>query len=242
MPKVVPIVLALFLMTGTAHAAKPNILVIMTDDQPVGTEVRMPNLQALIADEGVTFDRSYVNFPLCCPSRASFLLGQTATNARILGNTYETFGGYKRYMKKENNALNRWLKGAGYKTLWIGKFLNGYQRHVPHRPPGWDYWFAETNVAPYDFAVLNNDGEVIEYGSAPEDYEADVMAAEAVRQIAATADDPQPLFMVVSPFSPHYPHVPPKRHEGTDDDLALPSRQTSTNPTSATSRPGASRR
>ena len=114
---------------------------------------------------------------------------------------------------------------------------------MPHRPPGWDYWFAETNVAPYDFAVLNNDGEVIEYGSAPEDYEADVMAAEAVRQIAATADDPQPLFMVVSPFSPHYPHVPPtSAMRGPTTTLPCRCRQTSTNPTSATSRPGASRR
>jgi len=222
MPRVVAIAVALFLMLGTAHAAKPNIVVILTDDQPVGTEIRMPNLQALVAGKGVTFERSYVNYPLCAPSRASFLLGQTATNTGILGNSHKSFGGYKRYKKKESNSLNVWLKDAGYRTIWIGKFINGYQHLVPHRPPGWDYWFAETNVAPYDFSVLDNDGEEIRYGSAPEDYEVDVVAAEAVRQIAETAGDTAPLFMVVSPFSPHYPHVPPDRYKATYGDLALP--------------------
>ena len=67
----------LLCLTASAMAA-PNILVVLTDDQEdTGSMAYMPKVQAL-AEQGVTFKNSFVNVPLCGPSRASFLTGQAA--------------------------------------------------------------------------------------------------------------------------------------------------------------------
>src|SRR5687768_6509831 len=60
--------------------ARPNVLVIMTDDQTVESLRVMGNVQSLLADQGTTFDSSFATFSLCCPSRATFLTGQYAHN------------------------------------------------------------------------------------------------------------------------------------------------------------------
>jgi arylsulfatase A-like enzyme len=67
-----------------AAPQRPNIVAIVTDDQNDTDDlsVMRKTLRAL-ADEGVTFTNSFTNFPLCCPSRASFLTGQAAHNHRI---------------------------------------------------------------------------------------------------------------------------------------------------------------
>jgi arylsulfatase A-like enzyme len=63
-----------------ATPQRPNIVVIMTDDQnDTGDMAVMRKTLRALADEGVTFTNSFTNFPLCCPSRASFLTGQAAT-------------------------------------------------------------------------------------------------------------------------------------------------------------------
>ena len=61
-------------------ASRPNILVVMTDDQRADTVQYMPNVQALLVQHGMTFQRAYASYPLCCPSRATFLTGQYAHN------------------------------------------------------------------------------------------------------------------------------------------------------------------
>src|SRR5687768_12076398 len=60
--------------------ARPNVLVIMTDDQTVESLRVMGNVKTLLADQGTTFDSSFASYSLCCPSRATFLTGQYAHN------------------------------------------------------------------------------------------------------------------------------------------------------------------
>ena len=73
----------LLLSVTTGAMAAPNIVVILTDDQEdTGSMAYMPKVQAL-AEQGVTFKNSFVNFSLCAPSRASFLTGETAHNDGI---------------------------------------------------------------------------------------------------------------------------------------------------------------
>jgi hypothetical protein len=55
--------------------SRPNILLIITDDQRYDTMDFMPRTKARIFDAGVTFSHAYVTTPLCCPSRASILTG-----------------------------------------------------------------------------------------------------------------------------------------------------------------------
>ncbi len=137
-----------------AAAARPNVVLIQTDDQnmselyarktaPGGaTEYAMPNTLALIAGGGITFSRYYVSDPLCCPSRATLLSGQYAHNDGVLGNGPGPFGGYAA-LNKQNN-LAPWLQGGGYHTIHIGKFLNYYGQppvsNPSEVPPGWSDW------------------------------------------------------------------------------------------------------
>src|SRR5262245_6170354 len=110
---------------GETAVAAPNIVVIMTDDQDdSGSITTMPAVQEL-AKNGVTFRNSFVDFPLCSPSRATFMTGQTAHNHGVLGNIYP-LGGYKTFALRENNSLGAWLQNAGYVTGLMGKFMNNY--------------------------------------------------------------------------------------------------------------------
>lgn len=65
----------------------------MTDDQEVASLAFMPNVNALLRDQGVTFSRNSVVFPVCCPSRATYLSGQTSLNNNVRDNTPPE-GGY----------------------------------------------------------------------------------------------------------------------------------------------------
>lgn len=78
--------LFLYTIVSLANAAtKPNIVLIIADDQDVrtGTLDYMPKLQAAIAQQGITFDRFYAPVSQCCPSRVSLLTAQYAHNHNV---------------------------------------------------------------------------------------------------------------------------------------------------------------
>jgi arylsulfatase A-like enzyme len=164
----------------------PSFVVIQTDDQtldslyaafsayPGAPETRaMPNTLNLIAGRGMTFNRYYVPYPLCCPSRVSLLTGRYAHNTGVKGNVQPNGGYYGfSFRAAASHNLATWLQGAGYRTIHIGKFLNGYGDE-PYDdgtavPPGWDSWHtilkADTNHYFYGY-TLNNNGQLSEpYG------------------------------------------------------------------------------
>jgi len=129
--------LALLGLPGAAHArpvtagrdGRPNILVVMTDDQALADVAKMPNVRRLLAARGTTFADAVDSFPLCCPSRATFITGQYAHNHGVAGNFYP-YGWYG--MKHRENVLPVWLQRAGYRTALIGKWLNGYGARDAH--------------------------------------------------------------------------------------------------------------
>src|SRR3954454_21255695 len=144
---------------------RPNILVVMTDDQAAADLAQMPNVRRLLAKQGTTFTNAVDSFPLCCPSRATFITGQYAHNHGVVGNFYP-YGWYG--MKDRANTLPAWLQKAGYRTALIGKWLNGYggldaHGEVPH---GFDIWRGLLDVSAYDYFnfVMNRDGKLKSWG------------------------------------------------------------------------------
>ncbi len=156
----------------TVARSRPNVIVIESDDQTLESMRVMDDVNSLIGGEGATFDNNFVNFSLCCPSRATFLTGQYAHNHRVLDNQAPN-GGFARFESLHgDNNLAVWLHRAGYYTGVIGKYLTGYASH-PSVPPGWSEWHTATPDARtldpqgvYNY-TLNENGTAVHYGHGP---------------------------------------------------------------------------
>jgi arylsulfatase A-like enzyme len=225
---------------------RPNIVMLMTDDQHADSVRYMPQLQALIGDRGVTFDNSFVSYSLCCPSRATYLTGQYAHNHGVRTNKPPS-GSYSKLAPTLFNSLPAWLKRSGYATAHVGKFLNGYGNTSPDTevPAGWTEWYgALDDPDAYDGGTysmygytLNENGSIVHYGSTPDvvdpaTYQTDVYSAKAVDFIRRRAPKNKPFFLSVAPLASHGeggtfappdddPRAAP-RHQGAFAGLALP--------------------
>jgi N-acetylglucosamine-6-sulfatase len=179
------------------------VVVIMTDDQTVESLRVMGNVKTLLADQGTTFDNSFATFSLCCPSRATFLTGQYAHNHGVMGNAPPD-GGYAKL--DSSNTLPVWLQRAGYHTVHIGKYLNGYPgSNRTHVPPGWTEWYGSIDPSTYQFYnyTLNENGRLVSYGSDPGSYQGDVYSRKAVDAVRRLAPAPAPFFLSVAFLAPH---------------------------------------
>jgi N-acetylglucosamine-6-sulfatase len=201
-------------------AAQTNIVVIMTDDMRLDDLDVMTETQALIG-EGTTFRNNYATFPLCCPSRATFITGQYAHNHGVFANRPPN-GGYTAL--DHTNTLAVWLQAAGYYTSHIGKYLNGYGLDTPPTlvPPGWTDWQGlvdNTTYRMYNYTI-NDNGSLVTYGEAATDYQTDVLADRAVETINQAAPN-HPFFLSIAPAPPHRTGIagpqPAPRHGGTFD-------------------------
>jgi N-acetylglucosamine-6-sulfatase len=114
---------------------RPNFVVLMTDDQTLASMAVLTKTEQLIGDEGMTFSDNVVSFPVCCPSRATFLTGQYAHNHHVMGNRAPV-GGYSSF-KEQATTMPAALQRAGYDTIHVGKYLNGYGHDSLEVPPGW---------------------------------------------------------------------------------------------------------
>ncbi len=108
---------------------RPNILLIITDDQRIGTMEYMPETQKLIFDQGVEFAQGFDTTPFCCPSRSSILTGMYAHNHGVLVNEKTL---------KFRTLVND-LHENGYYTGLIGKYLNSWKGA---QRPEFDYWVS----------------------------------------------------------------------------------------------------
>jgi N-acetylglucosamine-6-sulfatase len=185
--------------------SRPNILVLMTDDQTVESLRVMANVNSLLARQGVTFTNSFASFPLCCPSRATFITGQYGHNHTIMGNAAPS-GGYDKLAPTHANTLPAWLQRAGYTTVHVGKYLNGYGRARPLEvPAGWNEWYGSTDPSTYRFYnyTLNENGRLVTYGTGAANYQADVYNRKAVEIVRRLAPAPRPFFLSVAFLAPH---------------------------------------
>jgi N-acetylglucosamine-6-sulfatase len=184
-------------------ASRPSFVVVIADDQTVAELDRMPYVGGRLRSQSIELDRFFASFPLCCPSRASFLTGRYAHNHGVLSNS-EPEGGY--YGLDHSSTLPVWLQAAGYRTGYVGKYMNEYGKHDRLEiPPGWEDWrspVAFTIHAYYGYR-LNEDGRLVDYGAAPRDYATDVMTEHAVELVEDSASDPRPLLLMVGYLAPH---------------------------------------
>ncbi len=188
----------------------------------------MPKTLRLLGTDGTTFANAFASYPLCCPSRATFLTGQYSHNHKVEQNT-PPLGGYGKL--DNSNTLPLWLQSAGYHTAHIGKYLNGYGRDDQTEvPAGWSDWQGLVDPSTYYMYgyTVNDNGTLTAYGHAESDYQTDVLGNRAVDVIRERADEDSPFFLSIAPLAPHaeqpwlQPPRPAPRHRGLFADEPLP--------------------
>jgi N-acetylglucosamine-6-sulfatase len=143
-------------------ANRPNVLVILTDDQrwdALGVVQRAqgdralfpwfktPNLDRL-AIEGARFENVFVTTSLCSPSRASLLSGRYARAHKVLNNFTEYPNTLPGYPSR--------LHAAGYETAYIGKWHMGEDND--EQRPGFDFWMSHRGQGNYFDNTFNVNG------------------------------------------------------------------------------------
>lgn len=206
---------------GTASSTavtRPNIVLILADDERADSNARMRNVQRLLAAHGVTFTNAFVTTSECCPSRASILTGQYSHHTGVVQN----FGpaSYPKFDERSNLAV--WLHDGGYETALVGKYLNDYTVYGRHHiPPGWSDWQAidsRPEEKYYDY-TLNENGKLVHFGTAISDYSTDVLAGKAIDFVRGARE---PFFLYFAPIAPHLPAIPAPRDISTPLTLPTP--------------------
>ena len=209
--------------TSFAQAAtKPNIVFVLTDDMNVSDLRYMPKTRRLLADRGARFTNAFVTNSLCCPSRATILRGQYSHNHLVWGN-FLPIGGFQKFrdLGREKSTVATWLNRAGYDTVLIGKYLNGYD-DTTHVPPGWDRWHAYLGyyeASPNTYRI-NENGRINSYDRS-RIHDTDLFARKAARFLRNT-EGGAPFFLYLSTNAPHTPAYVPQRHRGMFSDTPLP--------------------
>lgn len=207
------------------RAARPNIVLIMTDDQgwaQIGSHgdpvLKTPHLDAL-AGESVEMTRFYVS-PVCAPTRAALMTGRYNYRTGVT----DTYLG-RAMMEPEEVTLAEVLSGVGYRTGIFGKWHlgdnypqrtvdQGFQESIVHKgggigqpsdPEGTDYFDP----------ILMHNGVEQRY----EGYCTDIYFEEAMRWIEG--DDSEPFFAYIPTNAPHSPYLVPDSYREPYDRLGL---------------------
>ncbi len=239
--------LAAICLASSCFAApndSPNVLLIVSDDLQAclgsygNTVCQTPHLDRLAAS-AVSFDRAYCQYPVCGPSRASFMSGLYPARTRMLRNSHVTGSFHKSNPDLASHpSLGGFLRRHGYVSLRVSKIFHmgvpgGIEAGAPggDDPDSWDFaWnvMAPETASPGQLELLSpkrphfgsNFARVIvpdERDVTQADY---MTATQAVailenRAKATTASKfirpEQPFFLAVGFVRPHVPLIAPRR-------------------------------
>lgn len=158
--------IALFSLSAVAFAAegkRPNIIVILADDQGWGdlsingnTDSSTPRIDSL-AKDGALFDRFFV-CPVCAPTRAEFFTGRFFARTGVHG----VSTGQERLNLDEVTIMQA-FKAAGYSTGCFGKWHNGSQPPYHPNSRGFDeyYGFTSGHWGSYFDTEMDHNGSLV---------------------------------------------------------------------------------
>lgn len=195
----------LCLRTRLAAETRPNILLIIADDQRFDTVGEyMPFVQTRIFDQGVAFSNAYVTTSLCCPSRSSILTGLYARHHGVKVN---------RDRLTQSTMVNR-LHSGGYFTGLVGKYLNTWNG-TPRSE--FDFWVSfPYGVVHYNDPVLFDEDQARTFPG----YVTERLRDEALDFLGAAKLQRRPFFLIFAPNAPHGPADPAAQDEALYQGLA----------------------
>jgi N-acetylglucosamine-6-sulfatase len=200
--------------SATAQATKPNVLLIMTDDQPYHTIGIMDSLRNRVVAAGMRFDNGYVATPVCGPARGSVLTGKWSHNTGLEG----TDGAWRDLVDSgelPRNIAGR-LKAVGYSCHLSGKFTNDLTSGT-WVCPGFSSWWAQLEpVNDKEHLYFSNGGsgrrEISRNGT--EAGNETLVAAKYTENFLRGRRD-TPWFACFWPHAPHGPYYPLRRYADT---------------------------
>jgi arylsulfatase A-like enzyme len=212
--------------TDSKEQAKPNVLLIVVDDQGYAdfspfenhdSQIATPNMQRL-ADAGMVFTQAYTTAPVCSPSRASLNTGKNQFR-------WDEKASWGPGLPDNVKTIAEYLKEAGYATARIGKADYGINYHkfdVREHPSNHgydyflgfsahahDYWLTSQEAAdrtPDPLGTSAHLGPLMEnlnYKSYPdEEYLTDIFTNEAIKYLSDEKE--KPFFLTLSYNSVHH--------------------------------------
>ncbi len=210
---------------AAAAEAKSNVLFLICDDLNCDlgcyghSQVQSPNIDQL-AKQGVRFQNAYCQYPLCGPSRASFMTGMYPDQTLIHRNSI-----YVREHVPNVQTMSQMFRNQGYFATRVGKI---YHYNVPKNigtgghddPFSWNQTFNPRGRDVDDedkiFSLIPGSfGGTLSWLAADgtDAEQTDGIAAEiAIQQLNQFAKSKQPFFLAVGLYRPHTPYVAPKNY------------------------------
>ena len=191
-----------------------NVLFIVVDDLNTmlgcygDPNVKSPNIDRLAA-RGVRFDRGYCQYPLCGPSRASFLSGKRPENLGIYNLTTHV-----RTVLPQGVLMPEYFRQKGYFTAGAGKVFHNVKMGDAQ---SWDFYEDGLSKDPQDIAALKNRAEgdgkpawqMLESDGA---LTRDGMNTQTIlKYMESKTKENKPFFLAMGYHKPHLPWVAPKR-------------------------------
>jgi N-acetylglucosamine-6-sulfatase len=199
------------------QATPRNVVFVLSDDHrydfigfhPGAPDwLETPNLDRM-AREGAHLANAFVSTALCSPSRASILTGQYAHRHGVVDNNRDVPAGTRFFPE--------YLRSAGYRTAFIGKWHMGHESDEPR--PGFDRWVSFRGQGVYYDPVLNIDGKRVQQKG----YTSDILTDYAIDWLEAQRKQApgKPFFLYLSHKAVHAEFAPAERHRGRYRDVAL---------------------
>jgi arylsulfatase A-like enzyme len=206
---------------------KPNVILIMTDDQGYGdlscmgnTDFVTPHIDTL-AENGARFTNFYSNSPVCSPSRASLLTGRYPGNAGVRA----ILAGHRKAsgLTPQAPTIASALKKHGYSTGLVGKWHLGANEQSRPLNNGFDYFYGflagcidyYSHIFYWQMAggrdpqhdLWENNREIYNNGK----YFTELVTEKSVEYIREKSKEENPFLLYVGYNAPHYPlHAPQK--------------------------------
>jgi len=207
------------------NISKPNIIIILTDDQGYGDvgfngckDIPTPNIDR-IATNGVKFTNGYVTYAVCGPSRAGLITGRYQDRFGFCRNPLFAPKDVNMGLPLTEQTIAEELKGADYQTMAIGKWHLGAHEQLRPLNRGFDEFFgfltgghnyfpedlvfndlSELNGQwdPYRTKLLRNNSRIDE-----KEYLTDALSREAVSFVEKNKSNP--FFLYLAFNAPHTP-------------------------------------